>query len=246
MADFDPLDLDLKKLNSRLEQSNPQPWKQPRNALEIDRYITKLRERRRSPKLRSGDELAELDELACPYAIARAGLWHAAAHAELSCARKAIWSRATVAMKDFSDCAADALSALKRVEHALVTIYGSQEYAFDPAVEDLSAMPLGETDILLAARCIIERRQDRVRQLYQRRSQDNGHIWRIAFSTALFRPWWILTDADPTESPKGEFIEFVDAAYNSLADALPPANWESAIRTGRKRAIEEHGEAPWR
>ena len=246
MADFDPLDLDIKELSARLAQSNPRPWKQPSNALEIDRCITTLRQRSRSPKLRVREELAQLDALACPYAIARAGLWRAAAYAELSSGRKEIWSRATLAMKDFSAHATQALSTIKRMEHALKIIYQSQEHAYDPAVCDLSATPMRDTDILLAAQCIIERQKDSVRQLYQRRSQDNGNVWRIEFSASLFRSWWILTGADPTESPKGEFIGFVDAAYNSLADALPPANWESAIRTARKRAREEYGETPWR
>jgi hypothetical protein len=246
VADFDPLNIDLKKLSARLEQSNPKPWRQSGNALPIDNCITRLRQRRRSPKLRTRDELAQLDELACPYAIARAWLWYATARAELSCARKDIWSRATIAMRDFSERAAEVLSGLEKLDHALTTIHGSQEKAFDPAVDGLSGTPLRDMDILLAARCIIARYEDRIRQLYRRRSQDNGNLWRIEFSTTLFRPWWILTRADPTASPKGEFIEFVDAAYNSLADALPPANWESAVLTGKKRAKEEYGEAPWR
>lgn len=245
MADFDPLDFDVEKLRKRLVQRNPKPWKQPSSPLPVDRFVTELRKRTRAPKLRSPEDLSKLSELACPYAIARDGILWAATHATIRLHQNGLRPSVTAAMEQFSKDVGDGIAVIQKLYGALSTIYQAQEHAFDPAVDELSETPLRDADYLLATHSMLQRLEEPLHRLYVQRSQRVGNIWRIEFAKSLFRVWWLLTGEDPT--PQGQFVEFVDDAYQSLADSLPEMSWESAINTALKHAKLEHGDdaRPW-
>lgn len=245
MADFDPSDLDLRKVRARLKQRNPKPWKQPSSPLPVDRFVSELRKRPRSPKLRSPADLAALDDCACPYAIARDGVWWATVHASFRSNRNELRADVTAAMKEFSKDVGEGLTVIQKLYDRLSTIYRAQERAFDPAVDALSKSPLRDTDYLLLTHSTLQRLERPIRDLYVQRSQGVGNVWRIEFAASLFRPWWVLTGKDP--SPKGQFVEFVDDAYQSLGDNLPETHWESAVVTAKQNVKREHGAdaQPW-
>lgn len=241
MADFDPLDFDIEKLRARFEQRNSKPWKQPSSPLPIDLSVSKLQKRNRYPKLRSPEDLS-----ACPYAIARDGVQWAATYATIRLNQNELRTDATAAMQVFSKEVGEGIAVIRKLHGALATIYGAQEDAFDPDVDALSKSQLRDTDYLLAAYSLLQRLEKPIRGLSIQRSQRVGNIWRIEFATALFRTWWLLTGRDP--SPQGEFLEFVEGAYQSLGEELPEMHWESAIKTAMQNVEREHGAnvQPWR
>lgn len=243
MADFDPLDLDVEKLRARFEQRNPKPWKQPSSPLPVDRFVSEMRKQSRSPKIRSPAELAEVDELACPYAIARDGVRWAATYATIKLHQDEVRASATAAMVKFSENVGEGIAVLQNLYGTLSTIVEAQEHAYDPAVDALSS--LRGANYLLAAHSTLQRLQRPIQELYVQRLQTAGNIWRIEFTTSLFRVWWVLTGSDPT--PSGRFIEFVEAAYQSLGDNVPELKWESAIKTAKKNVKREYGAdvQPW-
>jgi hypothetical protein len=57
-----------------------------------------------------------------------------------------------------------------------------------------------------------------------------GDAWRYGFVTAIARRWRELTGVEPSPKPDGLFIKFVDAAWMSGGDDMPPESWEWTIR----------------
>jgi hypothetical protein len=63
-----------------------------------------------------------------------------------------------------------------------------------------------------------------------------GNIWRLTFAAALGFAWRALTGANPANSKP--FINFITAAWESLADDPEPVAWEGYVR----RAIRDYGD----
>jgi hypothetical protein len=73
-----------------------------------------------------------------------------------------------------------------------------------------------------------------INDVFLKRTENSGNLWRIWFVSSLFGTWWRLTNSDPSPASE-QFLEFLDKAWESLSPRqLPEMNWESAIRTARK------------
>jgi hypothetical protein len=252
---FDPFDLELVEINKRLAPGFAAgklpagwlPWQEPRPTLPIDRFISSLIERNRSPKLRPPSDLQESDGLGdCPYAAARAGVAQAARHAHVETFAKEHRTASNIALKGFSEIAPKVQTLLSEMVEQLGTILEAQEQVFEPELADLPL--LRDKDQLLNAIFAVRALEKPFADVHSRRSQNEGNVWRIHFVTSLFGTWWRLTGCDPSPSPSGLFVEFLDVAWYSFAGDDPPAiNWERSIRTAKDRAVEEYGEqTPWR
>jgi hypothetical protein len=71
------------------------------------------------------------------------------------------------------------------------------------------------------------------RRLYADHRRNKGSRWRQAFVGALFEPWVKLTGRKP--QPKGLFLGFVDAAWQSLSPDQPDVHFERAIMTEKSK-----------
>ncbi|WP_315747584.1 MULTISPECIES: hypothetical protein [unclassified Bradyrhizobium] len=253
MTPFDPSELDLSIIFSRLSfgsfespsASFPgkwKPWKKPVPQLPIDRFVTELTERRRPPNLRRPDELLRHHVLgACPYAVARAEVARAVLNASVCYDTDQRRDKAIAAMKDASDLLKASRTSLVTILDLLMRVdENAKEFGF---VSDVDGLSLAEKADDIARLLELG---DPLYHAYVRLSrQAAAKVWRIAFAGALFRSWWILTGRDPSTSDL--FLNFLDAAWESLSSDAGEQNWESAIRTARTRAREEHGcDAPWR
>jgi hypothetical protein len=245
MADFDPADLDISEIRARLKAiSRSRAGAEPRNPLPIDKYVTDLSHRPRAPKLRPAHELTVFQADGCPYLIARDGTSHAAFHAHYRTFANEHRVVANEALKSFAKDARKVRNQMTEMYRHIQTILQAQENAYDPDVDPLSLLERG--DHLFRAISTIEQLQQPVAEIYRRRSQGSGNVWRISFTAALFRPWWVLTGRDPSATEA--FYGFLDAAWDSLSDhPLPELDWESAISTAKLRLEKENGlPASWK
>jgi hypothetical protein len=72
-----------------------------------------------------------------------------------------------------------------------------------------------------------------LRNEYIGRTQNVGNVRLISFVEGLFEPWRELTGRNPR--PDGLFLDFVEAAWDSLAPNQPYVNFQSAIRTAKSK-----------
>jgi hypothetical protein len=250
---FDPFELSFDDINARLSPGRaakrlPENWvarRQPRPSLPIDSFIRGLVERKRAPTIRCPEELRDQHPLGgCPYAVARTGVAHAVFHAHYRTFVDEHRVAANSALRQFSANAAKVREMLSEMVGQISTILRAQERAFEAELAELPL--LRESDRLLRAMLAVRALEKPFADLYQRRSQNEGNVWRIHFVSSLFGTWWQLTGCDP--STTGPFVEFLDDAWNSISDnTLPEISWDRAIRTAKDRLRTEFGdETPWR
>lgn len=242
MTVFDPMNLktfqEFKQVNSRLAPgylASTLPaewvtWKLPRSALPIDNFIKNFLIRERKPKLRSAHDLCSFHLGGCPYAMARAGvafaLFSATYRNDLEELRKTTTYNLKTLKDEFASLKPALLSAVKTVSD----IFGAQ-MRFQELELDLRPLQ----DRMLATVFEIDRIAPAITNSFMERSQYRGDLWKINFVRSMFGTWWRLTGCDPAYSPSSPFLDFVKAAWQSLApDDLPDLKWESAIETARR------------
>jgi hypothetical protein len=249
VAVFDPAKLDFKRIQERLIPGfaagmlppNWQRGKEPKPALPIDEFITSLKARRRLPKLRSLEDLrcsVAKDcpyKLACPYAAARESVVDAVQLAGTGTMLNDNRIDTNEALKAFSERADRVRRQLVELCSYVNTIQQSIEHVI---IDELSELPLKKVGYLYGAYMAIEDLKEAFTRMYRQRSQNAGNVWQIRFVSALFPCWSCLTGTEP--SPTGPFLDFVEAAWQSLSeDELPEGKWDSAIKTAKSRAKEE-------
>jgi hypothetical protein len=250
---FDPFDLDIDDVYARLSFAWPdqklpadwKPWNQPRGSLPIDKFISELIDRCRAPKLRPAKELLRHHHLGlCPYAVARAETARAALNALLCVDTDKHRANATTEIMQAAKELPVLRSQIAAMVNRFMLIIEAQEYAFEPALEDVPLVQQAENLSVLFSE--LQGLEGPLTRLYVRRSQNSGNLWRMGFVGSLFSAWWKLTGRDPSTTKP--FTQFLDAAWQTITEGkLPDLAWESAIETARSRARREHGsEAPWR
>jgi hypothetical protein len=253
VEEFDPFDVDVGLADARLAPGRaamrlPDEWKawaEPRPSLPIDRSVRTLIERQRSPMLRSPEALIEYHRLGnCPYAVARSEVSRAALEAVICVDNHQHRRKGTAAMMRSVKAIRGLQSQIAAIVNDLMLIAETQDYELDRALENIPLAHNAE-NLAMVWSALADMEKPLARS-YVQRSQDNANLWRVCFAGSLFSTWRCLTGREPSTS--GEFIGFLDAAWESLSDReLPSITWESAIKTARKWSPKGGNELPpWR
>jgi hypothetical protein len=193
--------------------------------LPLDDFIEKLGKRTRRPFLRNfaGHQ----------FKFVRLALLSAVAGANLNISARPLSELTTEDLRSLSKLLSrleknvvpelnDAIGLIGRM-HDLQQIY-----------QDLNFKPFRDLDdALIRLVLAIKEMAPTSRQIYAERRQTVGDIWRIAFAGGLFPAWRELTGGNP--QPDGLFLEFVEAAWNTLSPDQPDVNFVSAIRTAKAK-----------
>jgi hypothetical protein len=218
---------------------NPPPgwvcWGEPSPTLPIDRAITALRNSNREPRLCPRDELDAI-KISCPYHGVR---WQiadavdaatvAAADDPADMARR--WRVHEEELHKAAEPIAIIAESLLRAEQMPITRW--------PIVEPPEVTRGYEIIFGLHRSGLLSRMGEHARisrQFFQHDRSGKFDIWRLAFCADLGFLWRALTDTPPARTEP--FINFVATAYSSLADDLPPVNWEHTVRRASELGLD--------
>jgi hypothetical protein len=202
----------------------------PRPSFPIDECVDLLiRKRRRI--IRASAELRAIHWLgACPYAVARSAVVHAASYAGIQQSYQ----------KELKPAVAAAAKYLKD-EGLSNVIYGAElkaQVLLDGLDPLKLSLPCGKAlfGSLSCSRHLLEGARDDLTSLQKQVSKYRGDVWRLSFVRKLFNEWWVLTGKDPKASP-GPCQDFICAAWCSLSPLAAPtdADWGSAIKIALNR-----------
>jgi hypothetical protein len=188
-----------------------------RASLSLDRFVRRLAERTSAPRLRNfaGHE----------FTYARLAV-HAAFCA--ACERAAARPFFEMTTKDMKSLLGSLEKATPHLNAAIQRI---------TLIRDLqiTCPDLDPTSFQDLARALLNIRDFTpfLRNEYIGRTQNVGNVWLISFVEGLFEPWRELTGGNPR--PDGLFLDFVEAAWKSLAPNQPHVNFQSAIRTAKSK-----------
>jgi hypothetical protein len=204
----------------------------PRPSILIDDCVNDLLIRK-PHIIRASAELRAIHPLgACPYAVARSAVVHAASYAGTQHSYD----------KELRPKVARAAKYLKDEGRWLSNVIYGAEVQAQVLLDGLDPLELSFQDgeelfrALLHARHLLECASDDFTSLHKELSKYRGDVWRLSFVPALFNEWWVLTGKDPKASP-GPFQEFVCAAWCTLSPlaASADADWTSAIKIALNR-----------
>jgi hypothetical protein len=227
---------------------NWKPWCEPSSPLPIDEFVTSLSGRKRSPTLRSANDLrstySELVPDGCPYQIVRRAISYAVAFAFSEQQKaKQVADRFVPFLADAKKQQAEidplisSLIATLEGILRLPAVHASHNALVAPNYDRLSHVKT-LAELLLSAKATLPLAVTEMSQQHSRLSQNPGDVWGIAFVSALGSNWQGIVGKKPSSS--GLFPEFVEAAWASLEDPSPAMrSWESQIKTAclRNRAV---------
>jgi len=224
---------DLAKRLKMTADALPPGWvagRLPRPSLPIDECVDRLIRKRR---IRASAELRAIHPLgACPYAVARSAVVHAASYAGTQQSyEKELKPAVAAAVKYFKDEGRWLLNVIYGAElNAQVLLDGL----------DLLELSLPRRKALFGSlsrsRHLLAGASDDFASLHKQLSKYRGDVWRLSFVRTLFTEWWVLTGKDPKASP-GPCQDFICAAWCSLSPLAAPtdADWGSAIKVALNR-----------
>jgi hypothetical protein len=235
---FDPSTVAPRDLAKQLETTAdalPLGWvagRLPQPPLPIDDCVNELLIRK--PRvLRASAELRAIHPLgACPYAVARSAVVHAASYAgtqqsyEKELRPKV--ARAAKYLKDEGRWLSDVIYGAELEAQVLRDGLDPLELSFPDGEELLGS--------LSRSRQLLEGASDDFTSLHKQLSKYRGNVWRLSFVRSLFNEWWVLTGKDPKPSP-GPCQDFICAAWCTLSERAADTNadWGSAIKTALNR-----------
>jgi hypothetical protein len=199
-------------------------WTEPSPAFPIDEEVTALRKRERPPKLRDKRHMG----VPCPYWYARFMVAGAADMAE----REAVEPAASRRRKadQWSLLAKESASLAKQLNRRFGASPPSGRVVFFnerfPSEAPTSITEAYE-DISKSVPALLEIEQY-ARSRRQLLVNTQGKIWRLTFTAMLGFAWRAITGMNPANSKP--FIDFVSAAWDSLADDPEPVAWERNVR----------------
>lgn len=230
---------DLAKRLKMTADALPPGWvagRLPRPPLPIDECVDRLIRKRR---IRASAELRAIHPLgACPYAVARSAVVHAALHAGVEQEKQELKPRVLEALKYLRDYGPKVRSELCWAEWRVQVLLEAGEQL---GVSLPQGKPLLEA--MSRSRRLLETGSHAVASLHRELSKYPGNVWRLSFVGALFAEWWLLTGKDPKPSA-GPCQNFICAAWCSLSPIASEtdADWASAIKV----ALSKHKPGAWR
>jgi hypothetical protein len=180
---------DLAKRLKMTADALPPGWvaeRLPRPSLPIDDCVNELLIRK--PRiLRASAELRAIHPLgACPYAVARSAVAHAASYAGTQLSYE----------KELRPKVARAAKYLKDEGRWLGNVIYGAELKAQVLLDGLDPLELSFPDgeklfrSLLHARLLLEGASDDFTSLHKQLSKYRGDVWRLSFVRALFNEWW--------------------------------------------------------
>jgi hypothetical protein len=213
-------------------------WIEPAPALPIDEMISDLRRRNREPRLRSRPELSA-DGIACPFYQLRF-----AVAAAVDVATEAASEDPAQMAKRWRSEEEKARRAAQVIKDIAASLPYSELRPTPrlPLVEPLELISAYKMVMLLRHMgtfdCIGDYAR-RYRQLFQYDRGEPYNLWRAVFVADLGFVWVALTGESPARTEP--FIEFIVAAFASIADGQPEESWERSIRRALALGLDWRG-----
>jgi hypothetical protein len=228
------------------------PWKQPKNSLPVDEFVTELI----TGKVRGRNKIIRLRDAQtfrghCPYEIARRNTVYALSHAcseqrKAEAIAKTIRSPLAKAaanvrkLDKFTDVIAEHASNLEFVRN-LASLRVAHNQMLEPDFSGLETSKraselFAELVELLPSSCTEVTAHHLALSQYVKNEGDAKNVWRVEFVSALGDTWMWLVGERPTA--QGAFVGFVQAIWRSLEDPIKDWEWERPIKTAIKRKGE--------
>ncbi|MEA1835181.1 hypothetical protein U8607_24140 [Methylobacterium durans] len=233
------------------------PWTRPAPSKAIDREIEKLIKRSihgdPEPRMRAGDQLASIG-IVCPYwharhvtavaageGVERVGMSEIARHVDAPRLKR----QAEAARE-----AADKISSYLETLDAFWSVFSAEHRLFPAQRDDYTEINSNSsklscyTDhIKISERLIRELAEHHTKQKELiAPSNAPGKLWEQAFVEGLGYAWRDLTGRNPPKNG-GRFLDFVEAAFDSLGEWNGPAkSWTTQINTVCNRVEKQRPE----